>query len=261
LGTDVFDGFGACIDAVADKSINDCFCSFCFSYGRVIDTFGIYSVGSFVKDFQVFERWRFDDTGAHAVFKVVAVVSDSVGDVCNLSFEGAVFFGEVTTFGAVISSSVFCQAESGFIHEIQTREIWVWVFEYFDNSQSLPVVLETSEFCHKVVEGIFTGVSERRVSEVMGERYCLGEAGVQAEVFCDGSCNLSDFDAVSKSGSVVVVESRGEDLCFSFESSESGAMNNSVTVSFEVGAIGVWFFRCYTTSTCGFGNGVRSEFV
>ena len=160
----------------------------------------------------------------------MAVVRDAVGDVGDLAFE-ADRFGKV--FGVVVGGSVFCYCGSCFVHKVQAGEGRVRVFEEFHDSQGLFVVFKPSGRRRQFVEDGLACVAEGAVAEVVGKADCLCEGLVEFQDAGDGSAYLCDFDAVRKAGSVVVVKSGGENLCFAFEASKGGAVYDAVAVSFE----------------------------
>lgn len=70
------------------------------------------------------------------------------------------------------------------------------------------------------------------MSAVVTEGYRLGQRGIQTEGTCDRNRNLSDFQCMCQTCSLVVI---GEDehLCLSSKSAERRGVQDSVTVSFE----------------------------
>ena len=116
------------------------------------------------------------------------------------------------------------------------------MFEQIDNSQCLPVMLESAEFSHQMVEGFFAGVSEGRVSQIMCQAYCLGKVNIELKYFCDGPSYLCHFDAVGKACAVIVVKARREDLRFAFQPAKGRAVDYTVAVALKVAAIRMRLF-------------------
>jgi hypothetical protein len=60
------------------------------------------------------------------------------------------------------------------------------VFEQLDHPDGLPVMLEAANIGRQFVEGLFAGVPEGRMSEVVRQAYRFGEVDIQAKLFGDG---------------------------------------------------------------------------
>jgi len=87
-----------------------------------------------------------------------------------------------------------------------------------------------------LVKFVFADVPERSVSQVVSERYGLGEVFVQVEGARDGARDLADFESVGEAGNIVVAERRDENLGLVLEAAECLAVDDSVAVALVFGA-------------------------
>jgi hypothetical protein len=111
---------------------------------------------------------------------------------------------------------------------------------------------------NKRVEGVFACVSAWPMAAVVAEGDGLGQGDVEAKAARYRSCNLCDFECVSKSCSLMVV-GENEDLCFSRKSTEGRRVENSIAITFKAGSelIGIFFDR--SCASTGRSSGPRGE--
>ncbi len=107
---------------------------------------------------------------------------------------------------------------------------------------------EAAGVLHELVEGLFDGMAEGGMAEVMGEARALDEVGVDEAVVgevgavllkpaADGAADLGDFDGVGEAGAVEVVFAGEEDLGFALEAAEGGGVDDAVAIDLEGGAV------------------------
>ena len=98
-----------------------------------------------------------------------------------------------------------------------------------------------------LVEGLFAGVAEGWVADVVGECEGFSELLVQAKGSGDGAGDLGDFESVREAAAEVVTRKiaceAGEDLCFSGEAAEGACVQNAGAVAGEGGPVRVVGFR------------------
>ena len=128
-----------------------------------------------------------DEACAQAVVDVVMVVGYLVGDVRNLRLEPRFFaiqeaFAEGTEGGGVGTRAVLQDAFPGFEAQIETGERGVLLLEHIHDAQRLKIVFESAMLAHALVERILTGVTERRVAEIVRERDGLAEILVETAI-------------------------------------------------------------------------------
>ena len=250
VGIDVAQGFDIClcdslsrrVDTIADELIDDCLCGPCAADSGIVDCAGVYSLLRIGDEVNGLNLVGVDQAGAQAVFEVVAVIGDAVGDIGDLAFERTVVLVEGVVRGMIVSARMLGKSEACFVGQVQAEEGGVRVFEQIDNAERLAVVLESADLGSEAVEGLFAGVAEGRVSQIVGQADRLGQALVEAEGLGDGPSYLGDFNGMSEPGSVEVVETGCKDLRLAFEASKGRAVNDAVAVALEGGAIGMRLF-------------------
>src|SRR5918997_1034619 len=85
-----------------------------------------------------------------------------------------------------------------------------------------------------VGEGIFAGMSERRMTEVVAEGYCLGEVFVQAKGAGYGAGYLHHLQGMGKAGPVVIAVWGDKDLGLVHEAAEGFGVDDAVPVALEL---------------------------
>jgi hypothetical protein len=105
------------------------------------------------------------------------------------------------------------------------------------------VIEEEAVGAHGGVEGLFSGVTERRMAEIVNQRQRFGEIDVEIERGGYGAGDLRDFDRVGETVAEVVGVAAGEDLGFVFEAAKGAGMDDTITVALEIVAIGMGYFR------------------
>jgi hypothetical protein len=111
------------------------------------------------------------------------------------------------------------------------------------------VVKEISVFAHGDVEGFFAGVAEGRMANIVHQGQSLDEIDVQTELSGDGSGNLCDLDSVSQTIAKVVGVTAGKDLGFRLQTAERSGVNDAISVTLKVVAVGM--LRLGITASAG----------
>jgi hypothetical protein len=88
---------------------------------------------------------------------------------------------------------------------------------------------------------IFAGVTAWTMSAVMAKRHCFSKCNIETQDTRNGNSNLRNFECVSESCALMII-GEYKHLCFSGKSAKGGGMQDAVTVAFETGAVGVFFF-------------------
>src|SRR6266853_6026628 len=86
----------------------------------------------------------------------------------------------------LIKGSMFSQTFQYFKREVQTRKIWIRIFEQLDHPQTLAVVIESAVSAHTFGQHLFSGVAKRRMAQVVGERNGFRQVLVQCQ--CTRDC-------------------------------------------------------------------------
>ena len=130
-------------------------------------------------------------------------------------------------------------------------------FEVIDDAEALFGVTEARR--EEFVEDGLAGVTEGSVSEVVPEGNGLCQVLIEEEGAGDGTRDLSHLKCMGEAGPVVIASRREEDLGFSLESAEGLRMKDSVTVTLEEGAVGVFRFGLQASFRRGSQGGVRPQ--
>jgi hypothetical protein len=115
---------------------------------------------------------------------------------------------------------VLCQPLERFPAEVEAIEIGIGCLESGDDSDGLRIVVEAAGIGERGVEGVFTGVAERRVTEIVGEAQSFGEILVEAKGPRHGAADLRDLQAMGQPHAVMVAIGRHEDLRLVSKASE-----------------------------------------
>ena len=127
--------------------------------------------------------------------------------------------------------------------QIQSGKTGVALFEAFDNSQSVQVVVEAfAEALHFAVQRLLSGVSERRVPDIVSQRQSFGEILVQFQDVGQGARDLRDFDGVGQAIAEMIGQAGSEDLGLGLQAAEGTGMNHAVAVALESVAVRVFGF-------------------
>src|ERR1017187_4734192 len=140
----------------------------------------------------------------------------------------------------VVIMGVLDDAFADFEGEVQAAEGGVALFEIFDDAEGVQVVVEEEAvLAHGGVEGLFSGMAEGRVADVVDQGEGFGEIDVEAEGSGDGAGDLRDFESVGEAVAEVVGVAAGGDLGLGFETAEGAGVNYSVAVALKIIAVGV----------------------
>jgi hypothetical protein len=145
---------------------------------------------------------------------------------------------------------MFDDAFADFEGQIQATEGGVALLEILHDAQRMQVVIEKEAVsAHGDVEGLFSGVAEGRMADIMDQSERLGQVDVEAERSGDGAGDLRDFDGVSEAVAEVVGVAAGEDLGFRFKTTERSGVDNAITVALKIVAVGM--LRLGITASAG----------
>ena len=87
---------------------------------------------------------------------------------------------------------------ANFESQIQSRKIGIRILEQLDHPQALPIMLESAVLSHALGQHFFTGMSKRRVSEIVRERDRFRQIFIQGQRPRDRSANRSDFNRMGQ---------------------------------------------------------------
>src|SRR5438876_1711560 len=140
---------------------------------------------------------------------------------------------------------VFSQTFPYFKREVQTRKIWIRIFEQLDHAQTLAVVIEPTVSAHTFGQHLFSGVAKRRMAQVVGERNCFREVFVQSQRTRDCAADGGHLDGMSQAGAQMITGPIQEDLRFVLEPAKGSRMNDARAIALKFCAVrmaGLWIF-------------------
>ena len=97
-------------------------------------------------------------------------------------------------------------------------------------------MIEAPLLSHAGVEGVFSGVSEGRVAEVVAERDRFGEVVIEFQRPGERARDLRHLDRVGQAGAKMIAAVIDENLGLMREAAEGGRMDDPVAVSLELRA-------------------------
>ena len=121
--------------------------------------------------------------------------------------------------------------------QVQPAECRVPVLQTIHHAQRLEIVLEASERLHALIERILSRVTERRVTEIVGEADRLGQVFIESHGSRHRPGNLRHLERMGQPGSVMVALVIDEHLCLVEETPKRRGMDDPVPVPLELGAM------------------------
>src|SRR5437773_12413192 len=116
-----------------------------------------------------------------------------------------------------------------FKSEVKSTELEIPMFELLDDAQRVKIVIECGAIClHKPVPLAFTGMTERRMANVVNQSESLGKFGVEAESGGYGSRDLRDFARVREAIAEMIRLTGRENMCFARKPAKSTRVNDAV---------------------------------
>ena len=201
------------------------------------------------------ELGEVEDFGFEAVFHVGGEVGDFVDDVDELGFERRELAeevgGELGVGGGGVVAGVLDDALADAEGEVEAGEAGVAVLKAGDDAEGVEVVVEAEGVgAEGFVEGLFAGVAEGGVADVVDKSEGFRELGVEAEDLGGGAGDLSDFERVGEAAADVVAFRRaaGEDLGFASEAAKGAGVEDAGVVAREGCAVGMGRLGVFTRS-------------
>src|SRR5215813_13950907 len=115
--------------------------------------------------------------------------------------------------------------------QIQSRKIQIALFELLDDSQRLQVVIECPSLSpHQFIELSLSGMSKRRVSDVVNQRQRLDQLAVQPERAGNGPRDLPHLQRMGQPVPKMIRKARREHLGLRFQAAKRPGVNDAVAV-------------------------------
>ena len=131
----------------------------------------------------------------------------------------------------IVGGAVLDQTFADFPGQVQAGKIRIFLFQFLDNAQAVPVVLETAMPFHQAREHRFALVAERRMPEVVRQRNGLRQVLIQPQRAGDVARDGGDFNGVREARAQVIAGAVEKNLRFVFEPAKSARMNDPVAVA------------------------------
>ena len=134
----------------------------------------------------------------------------------------------------------------GLVTEVQSVEALVALFQFGDDAQGVPVMVEGAVIFHLSGQHFFSRMSKGRVPQVVGEADGFRQVFIAAQRPGEGPADLRDFQRMGQPGAVVVSLIIDEDLGLVFQPPEGSGVQDAVLVALVAAAVAVFFFGIQT---------------
>src|SRR6185369_13576662 len=133
----------------------------------------------------------------------------------------------------IIRRRVLDKAFSNLERKIQPVETGISLLKLIHDPQGLAVMFESAVILHQSVKNFFSGMAEWCMPKIMSKSQSLSQLLIQPQTPCHRFTDLSNFQGVGKSGSVVIPFMVDENLRFVLKSSECCRVYDPVPVPFK----------------------------
>ena len=111
-------------------------------------------------------------------------------------------------------------------------KIEIGTLELFDDAERLEIVIEARAMgAHELVELVFAGVAERRMTDVVDERESFGEIRIEAKSRGNRASDLRNLESVREPIAKMIGVTDGEDLRLGLEAAEGARVDDAVAVA------------------------------
>ena len=125
---------------------------------------------------------------------------------------------------------------SVFPGEVEAVEAGIAALEAGDDGERLGIVVEPARGAEAGIERALAGMTERRMTEVVGQRAGLGEVLVEAQRTRQRAGDLGHLEGVGEPGAVMIALVVDEHLGLVGEPAERRGMDDPVAVAAEIAA-------------------------
>ena len=159
-----------------------------------------------------------DNARAYRIVNIVVDIGNAVGKVDNAAFRRT----------RLAPAGMADNAVAHLARKVQ-------ILEHIHNAQTLLVVPKTERT--NLIERRLSGVTERRVPEIMSERDRFGQILIESKRPRDCPRNLRDLERVRQPSTVVVALRRDKYLRLVAQPPERLRVDNAVAVALKAGAV------------------------
>src|SRR6266404_5778269 len=189
-----------------------------------------------------------DEAGANAVFDVVIVVGDFVGEVGELRLQSGLLtvdepLAQFPEMNRIVVRTMLQYSFAAFEAQVQSVEIGVVLFELIDHPQGLQIVLEAAEIDHAFIQCVLSGVPERRMPEIMREADRLGQPLVEAQGPRDRARDLCHLERMRQPRPVQIPLVIDENLGLVDQPAKSSRMHDAIAIPLIFRTVGGFRFR------------------
>src|SRR5437899_4740278 len=111
----------------------------------------------------------------------MAVVSNFVGEIRHLGLQSGGFGIETLALaGMIVTGVMLDQTLAHFPTQIQTGEEGIFLFDFLNDAQAMPIMFEAAVFFHQAVQDHLSFMTEWRVPQVVSQSNRFSEIFVQS---------------------------------------------------------------------------------
>src|SRR3954454_11777437 len=188
-----------------------------------------------------------------AVIQIGGVVGEFVSRVDQLGLKRRPFiqpiFCQLRKFGWIVIARVLDDSFAYFKSQIQAAKCSVTLFEVLDYAQRMQVVVkEKSVTPHSHIQRLFSGMTERGMSNVVHQIQALNQISIESKLGGDGARNLRDLKRVRQAITKMIGIAAGEDLRLSLKPPKRARMDHAITVALKIVTVGMRGLRIATSA-------------
>jgi hypothetical protein len=151
---------------------------------------------------------------------------------------------------------MFHQPFQRFPGEIEAVEIGVTMLQLGDQPQRMSIVIEAADIFRHRIQRFFTGMAERRVAQIVGQRHRLGQILVSLKRAGQAARQLRHFQRMGQPGAVVIALMLHKDLRLVLETAKRRGVNDAVAVAAVAATGGAFGFGIKTAAALPWAGGV-----
>jgi hypothetical protein len=188
----------------------------------------------FIPKFKALESLFLEQSRGQSILQIMAVIGYLVGNVGNLSLQR--WAGMFAQAWMNQSAIMLPEALKNLVGQIESRLLGVTLLECLDHAEALVVMVESAMIFHQTVQSFLAGMSERGVSEIVGQSDGLSQILVETEGAGHSTADRGDLYGVGQARAVMIPLAVQEDLRLSIKSAKGGAVHDPVPISLEAGS-------------------------
>jgi hypothetical protein len=156
---------------------------------------------------------------------------------------------------------MFLKPLQHFVGEIESRLLRITLFQQFDDTETLLIVIKSPVLLHESVERSLAGMTKGRMAEIVCEGDSLRKILVESEGASHCPANRGHLNGMSETGPIMIARAIEKNLGLPIQTTEGGPVNDTVAIPLIAGAEGMFRFRtqppCALRSPLGIGSQER----